>query len=74
MDVTLLANNSQDCWMLHVAPVCTPCYMLLHVVYSCYAKFEIGQTLSSVQTDGAKPPKIVGPTMLGVAAYVCTEL
>ena len=31
-DATLLANNSQHCWMLHVASVCTPCYMLLDVV------------------------------------------
>ena len=31
-DVTLLANNSQHCWMLHVASVCTPCCMLLDVV------------------------------------------
>ena len=31
---TLLANNSQHCWMLHddVASVCTPCCMLLCVV------------------------------------------
>ena len=28
-DATLLANNSQHCWMLHVASVCTACYMLL---------------------------------------------
>ena len=32
MEVTLLANNSQQCWMLHVASVCTPCCMLLSVV------------------------------------------
>ena len=31
-DETLLANNSQHCWMLHVASVCTPCCMLLDVV------------------------------------------
>ena len=31
-DATLLANNSQHCWMLHVASVCTPCCMLLDVV------------------------------------------
>ena len=43
-DTTLLANNSQHCWMLHVASVCTPCCMLLDVV-ACYcAKFETGQT------------------------------
>ena len=28
-DATLLANNSQHCWMLHVASVCTACCMLL---------------------------------------------
>ena len=32
MDGTLLANNCQHCWMLHVVSVCTPCCMLLHVV------------------------------------------
>ena len=31
-DPTLLTNNSQHCWMLHVASVCTPCCMLLGVV------------------------------------------
>ena len=31
-DATLLAINSQRCWMLHVASVCTPCCMLLRVV------------------------------------------
>ena len=45
MDVTLLTNNSQHCWMLHVASVCTPCCMLLDVVACCCAKFETGQTL-----------------------------
>ena len=34
-DVTLLAN-SQQCWMLHVKSVCTPCCLLLHVLGSCY--------------------------------------
>ena len=31
-DATLLANNSQHCWMLHVASVCTPYCMLLRRV------------------------------------------
>ena len=31
-DAALLTNNSQHCWMLHVASVCTPCCMLLDVV------------------------------------------
>ena len=39
-DATLLANNPQHCWMLHVASVCTRCRMLLDVVACCCAKFE----------------------------------
>ena len=31
-NATLLASNSQHCWVLHVASVCTPCCMLLRVV------------------------------------------
>ena len=47
--------------------------MLLHVVAGCCAKFETGQTLSYVQMDGITQ-NIVGPTMLGVVAYVFTQL
>ena len=43
-DARLLAKNSQHCWILHVASVCTPCCMLLRVVGSCCAKFETSQT------------------------------
>ena len=43
-DATLLTNNSQHCWMLHVASVCTLCCMLLDVVACCCAQFETGQT------------------------------
>ena len=28
----MFSNNSQHCWMLHVASVCTPCCILLDVV------------------------------------------
>ena len=42
--VHLLANNSQHYWILHVASVCSPCYMLLRVVGNCCTKFETGQT------------------------------
>ena len=31
-DATLLANNSQHFWMLHLPAVCTPCCMLFGVV------------------------------------------
>ena len=32
---SLLPDNSQHCWMLHIASVCTPCWILVHVVGSC---------------------------------------
>ena len=43
-DATLLANNPQHCWMLHVASVSTPRCMLLDVVACRCAKFDTGQT------------------------------
>ena len=57
-DATSLANNSQLCWMLHVAYVCTPCCMLLDVVACCCAKFETVQTSSYVQTDAITPNNV----------------
>ena len=69
----LVANNSQHCWMLHVASVCTPCYMLLRVVGRWCAKFETGQTFSYVQTD-TSTLNTVRPTKLGVVASVCKWL
>ena len=62
---TLLANNPKLCWMLRVAPVCTPCCMLLRVVGSCCAKFETDQTFRYVQTDATTPNNV---------ASVCTGL
>ena len=50
-DATLLAKSSQNCWMLHVASVCTPCCMLLHIVGSCCPKFEIGQIVEATTLD-----------------------
>ena len=116
-DATLLANNSQHCWMLPVASVCTPCCMLLDVVACCCAKFETSQTfaqlfqrcwgharslrmvykdlwvvsfprctagpniagsccirLHTTANKHATTPTIVGATMLGVVASVCTPL
>ena len=57
-DATSLANNSQLCWMLHVAYVCTNCCMLLDVVACCCAKFETVQTSSYVQTDAITPNNV----------------
>ena len=44
MNATLLGNNSQHCWILHVASICTPCCMLLCIACSCCEKFETSQT------------------------------
>ena len=58
-------KRTQHCWMLHGASVCTPCFMLLHVVGSCCRKFETGQTSSYMQTDATTPNYV---------ASVCTGL
>ena len=60
-------KRTQHCWMLHVASLCTPCYMLLDVVNRFCAKFETGQTFSPVQTDAT-----LLALLLGVVASVCT--
>ena len=73
-DATLLANNSQHCWMSHVPFVCTPCGMLLRVIGSCCAKFETSQTLSYMQTDAIRPNNVgrtVTLTALVAAFYYC---
>ena len=49
-DATLLANNSQPCWMLHVASVCNP---LLHVVGCCC------QSLKPVKLFNQQLPKFL---------------
>ena len=40
-NATLLANNSQHCWMLHVVFVCTSFCMLLGVVGSCCVRLFV---------------------------------
>ena len=40
MDSTLFANNSQHCWMSHVASVCIPCCIMLRVVRSRYIRLH----------------------------------
>ena len=78
-DATSLANNSQLCWMLHVASVCTPCRMLLDFVACCCAKFETGQTFSYVQTDattsnnvGSCWPTVLHPFPQGFTLHYIT--
>ena len=61
----LLANNSQHC--------CVRLHILLHVVARFGNFCATGQTFSYVLTD-ATTPNMVGPTMLGVVASVCTDL
>ena len=39
-DATLLANNSQRWWMLHVAFECKQCWMLLYVAVCCWELFR----------------------------------
>ena len=46
MDAALLTNNSQRCWVLHIASVCTPCFMLLRVVGSCCGSLKLVERLS----------------------------
>ena len=49
-DATLLANNSQRCWM----SLCVRLHTLLHVFACCWrccVKFETHQTFSPVQTE-----------------------
>ena len=45
-DATLLANNSQHCWMLHVAPVCTPCFMFLRVLWTVEERLKLVKLLA----------------------------
>ena len=60
-DATLLANNSQHCWMLHVASVCTPC-----------AKFETGQTFQPTTPNISFVPRSLkrSATMLDLFAQL----
>ena len=61
--------NIVGCYMLRpFAYTVAYCWELLHC-----AKFETSQTFSHVQMHETTP-NIVGPTMLGVVASVCTQL
>ena len=67
-------NNSQRCWIVHVACHCTSCCVLLHVVACCQ---ELLHQLAHHCQHGRSnsTPNIVDPTMLGVvAASFCTQL
>ena len=52
-----MVNNSQHCWMLHVASVCTPCYM--HVVAQSLKPVNLMQT-------GAITPTMLRPFARGL--------
>ena len=49
----LQANDSQHCWMLHVACVCTPCCMLLRKFH-----LKLVKTFRYVQTDATTPKNV----------------
>ena len=59
-----MAYNSRHCWMLQVAAVCTPCYMLLR-------KIETGQTLQTTQHCWPITPNTV--TSVWTQLYVILE-
>ena len=85
-----MALNSQYCWMLHVASVCTPCCVSLGVVASVWTPlptrtqqlptllarqcWELLPPFGHHCQHGRSTPNIVGPTMLGVVASVWTPL
>ena len=51
-EVTSFANNSLPTLLdVTVAYVCTPCWMLLRVVGSCFTQFEFGQTFKPSTPD-----------------------
>ena len=60
-DATLLANNSQLCWMLHVAFVCTPCCVLLGVVAQSLKPVKLLVTCKRTQ----QPPTMLRPFARG---------
>ena len=59
-DARLLANNSQHCWMLHVASVCTPCCMFLG---------DVGQSLKPVKLLAMCKRTQQLPTLLDVTCW-----
>ena len=61
MDATLLANNSQHCWMLRVASVCTPCCVLLGVVVQSLKLVKFLATWKRIQ----QRPTMLRPFALG---------
>ena len=73
-DATLLANNSQHCWMLHVAPICTPYCMLLRVVGSRVQSLKPVKLLATCKWT-QQPPTMLGEpvtfTAIVAAFYYC---
>ena len=59
-NATLLTNNSQHCWMLHVASVCTPCCMLLDVVAQSLKPVKLLAPCKRTQHCWLTTPNIVG--------------
>ena len=59
-DATLLTSNSQHCWMLHVASICTPYYMLLDVVAQSLKPVKLLAQWKRTQHCWLTTPNIVG--------------
>ena len=68
-DAILLANNSQHCWMLHVASVCTPRCLLLGVVAQSLKPVKLLATCKRTQHCWPTTSNIVGCYMLGPFAH-----
>ena len=80
-----MQTDAQHCWMLHVASICTPCCM--HVVRSCRAKFETGQTFEPKTSNISFAPwslkssatmldlfALLFPTLLGLRTHITNGL
>ena len=72
MNATLLSNNSQHCWMLRVASICTPCCMLLCIACSCCAKFETSQAYEPTTPNISFVPW--SPKRCAIMLNLCAEV
>ena len=68
----LPCKRTHYCWIVQVASVCIPCCLLSHVVASCGAKFEAGQTFSHMQTDATLLGQLCWELLANNVASVCT--
>ena len=69
-------KRMRHCWILHVASICTPCYILLSFVGNCWAKFENGQIFDPATPNISFVPwsPMRSATMLDLFAQVFPTL